>query len=321
MGGEAASGRQEHTVLSTADPEKAYTLLEQIGKGSYGKVYSARSLLDLPSVGGDDDETLCDAGDLVALKVIELDDEDDVQSLTAQVRREVETLRLCDSPHVLRYFGSYHYSGRLWIVTELCAGGSLLDVMKARGVPLSVPQLQAALASATAALRYLHETLRITHRDVKAANLLLTSSAELRLADFGVSVQLSQNLSLRSTTIGTPHWMAPEVIQSGAYDTMADIWSLGITLIELAQLNPPHWDVRPVMRALFYIPAAPSPTLDDPSAWPPLLSDFLSKCVAKEPCERYSAAALQAHAYLGGRRTANTAVLRPLLEPLPPGEL
>ena len=102
----------------------------------------------------------------------------------------------------------------------------------------------------------------MVHRDVKAANLLLTAKGTVKLADFGVSVQLQSTLSQRGTAIGTPLWMAPEVIQEGSYSSRADVWSLGICGIEMAQMRPPHWELQPALRALFRIPTAPPPTLE-----------------------------------------------------------
>ena len=208
------------TTLEQSNPLVRYKLLRQVGKGSYGKVYRAI-------------ERLTDA--TVAIKVIRLSDDDEIKDLTAQVRREVDTLRQCDSPFILSYLGSHVFRGRLWLMTEFCEGGSLLDALHLQESPLSEPQVAAVTAGALAALRHLHQDCHMLHRDLKAANFLLTFDGCLKLADFGVSVQLSNTLSKRSTAIGTPHWMAPEVIQEGSYSDLADIWSLGISALELAE--------------------------------------------------------------------------------------
>ena len=213
-------------VTEAVSPLEAYRLIDPIGRGSFGTVYRAEARAD---------------GSTVAVKVVPLEEDHEVQDLTLQVQHEVETLRRCDSPFVLRYLGSYLFQRRLWLVTELCEGGSMLDVLRWRGHPLEELQIAAVLADATAALCHLHG-LRMVHRDVKAANLLLTGGGGVRLADFGVSVQLQSTLSLRSTAVGTPLWMAPEVIREGSYSSLADVWSLGITAIELAQMRPPHWE-------------------------------------------------------------------------------
>ena len=139
----------------------------------------------------------------------------------------------------MSYLGSHVYRGRLWLLTEFCEGGSLLDALTHQQQPLSEAQVAAVMAGTLCALQHLHQECHMLHRDVKAANLLLTAGGSLKLADFGVSVQLSNTLSMRSTAIGTPHWMAPEVIQEGEYSALADVWSLGISAIELAERHPP----------------------------------------------------------------------------------
>ena len=181
------------TTLEQSNPLVRYKLLRQVGKGSYGKVYRAI-------------ERLTDA--TVAIKVIRLSDDDEIKDLTAQVRREVDPLRQCDSPFILSYLGSHVFRGRLWLMTEFCEGGSLLDALHLQESPLSEPQVAAVTAGALAALRHLHQDCHMLHRDLKAANFLLTFDGCLKLADFGVSVQLSNTLSKRSTAIGTPHCMA-----------------------------------------------------------------------------------------------------------------
>ena len=238
--------------IDKSNPLVKYKLLSQVGKGSYGKVYRA--------VNRATDAT-------VAVKVIRLQDDAEIQDLTAHVRREVDTLRRCDSAFIVSYLGSHVYRGRLWLLTEFCEGGSLLDALTHQQQPLSEAQVAAVMAGTLCALQHLHQECHMLHRDVKAANLLLMAGGSLKLADFGVSVQLSNTLSMRSTAIGTPHWMAPEVIQEGEYSALADVWSLGISAIELAERHPPLWELRPVLQALFRIPRDPAPTLSRPDAW------------------------------------------------------
>ena len=290
----------------TSSPLLDWDLLEPIGKGSYGSVHRAR---------------LKRVGTLAAIKTIALEDNDnEIASLSQDVVREVETLKKCAHAAVLGYLGAYIFDRKLWLVTELCEGGSVLDVMRQRNAPLDERQVTAVAASSIVALSYLHSQ-RITHRDVKAANLLLTASGQLKLADFGVSVELTNALATRSTAIGTPHWMAPEVVQEGQYDEKADLWSLGITIIEVAQMLPPHWDVRPVVRVLLRIPSAPPPTLQHPMKWSHHLIDWLKLCLKKEPSERPTAAELSRHALVASVGDAETVILdesatrlKPLLE-------
>ena len=156
--------------ISSSNPLVQYKLLRQVGKGSYGKVYRAV-------------ERATDA--TVAVKVIRLQDDDEIKDLTAQVRREGDTLRQCDSPFILGYLGSHVFRGRLWLMTEFCEGGSLLDSLVLRGAPLSEPQVAAVAAGALCALQHLHEDCRMLHRDLKAANFLLTREGALKLAGEG----------------------------------------------------------------------------------------------------------------------------------------
>lgn len=167
--------------IASSDPRTDWELLKAIGRGSYGQVFAARKrqrpVADAPV-------------EIVAVKQISLEAADgEVDDLTNEVQREVETLRMCSHVAILRYLGAYVHEQTLWLVTELCEAGSLLDIMRRRGAPLDEASLRAVLMCALCALRYLHESLCITHRDVKAANLLLTAAGQVKLADFGVSVQ------------------------------------------------------------------------------------------------------------------------------------
>ena len=264
--------------------DKTYELQCIIGKGSFGSVYRARERND---------------GRLVAIKILALDDDDpDVIDLTSQVLREVEIMRTCRCAYILQYLDSFRRAESLWLVTELCSAGSLIDVMRANGGPLEELPLAATLAGAVTALVYLHMEQNMLHRDVKAGNLLLCGDGRVQLADFGVSVQLSRTMERRSTAVGTPHWMAPEVIQEGNYSNSADIWSLGITALELAELHPPLWHVKPVLRALFRIPSDPPPKLAEPARWSVDLASWLDGCLRKDPSDRLSAAELSSHSFL-----------------------
>jgi serine/threonine protein kinase len=152
---------------------------------------------------------------LAAVKIVPVEQD------TGEVAREIETLRQCESPNIVQYYGSATKDGELWIIMEFCAGSSLCDVMEARGKCLSEGQIAATIAGTLQGLEYLHERGHI-HRDVKAGNLLLDSAGVIKLADFGVSAQIGSTLSRRGTVIGTPFWMAPEVISGGplaGYDT------------------------------------------------------------------------------------------------------
>jgi serine/threonine protein kinase len=209
---------------------------------------------------------------------------------------QVDILRDCTNDFVVRYLGSYTKDSTLWIVMELCEPGSVADAMRMLKTTLKEEQIRMVCASVLNSLFYLHSR-KLIHRDVKGGNILLTRQGQAKLCDFGVSVQLNTLKSKRDTTIGAPLWMSPESLKGEAYDNKTDIWSLGITMVEMAQGQPPYADIHP-MRAIFIIPTKDSPTLEDPSRWSAEMNDFLSKCVVKDPAGRASAEALLSHPFV-----------------------
>ncbi|GBG33804.1 Serine/threonine-protein kinase 4 [Hondaea fermentalgiana] len=276
VAGDASSPSKWRESTNMHDPEELYELLSELGEGSYGSVFKARHK---PS------------GRMCAVKIVPTESED-----TEELRKEIDYLKKGKHDFVVGYHGSYQQEGLIWIIMDLCEAGSVSDLMRATRSTLSESEIRGIAVCMLLGLRHLHDQ-RMIHRDIKAGNILLTNDGIAKLADFGVSKQLSTIQSKADTTIGTPFWMAPEVIQDGRYKTNADVWSLGITLIEMAEGEPPFTNLHP-MRALFVIPKKPPATFKDPEQWSPEMNDFLAQCLIKEPSLRKSCAELLQHPFV-----------------------
>ncbi|KAM6340547.1 serine/threonine-protein kinase 4 isoform 6-T7 [Alca torda] len=218
-------------------------------------------------------------------------------------------MQQCDSPHVVKYYGSYFKNTDLWIVMEYCGAGSVSDIIRLRNKTLTEEEIATIVQSTLKGLEYLH-FMRKIHRDIKAGNILLNTEGHAKLADFGVAGQLTDTMAKRNTVIGTPFWMAPEVIQEIGYNCVADIWSLGITAIEMAEGKPPYADIHP-MRAIFMIPTNPPPTFRKPELWSDNFTDFVKQCLVKSPEQRATATQLLQHPFV--KSAKGVSILRDLI--------
>ncbi|KAL5022355.1 hypothetical protein ScPMuIL_001510 [Solemya velum] len=284
IGGDDASKKKgiNPNIKRDIDPFQFWDIIGELGDGAFGKVYKAQHK-----------ETRI----LAALKQVEIKSEEDLEDFAV----EIDILSVCHHKNVVGLHEAFYHDGKLWMFLEFCGAGALDSMMVDLEKPLSEDQIKYVCREMCEALVYLHNN-RVIHRDLKAGNVLLTMDGDVKLADFGVSAKNSKTLQRRDSFIGTPYWMAPEVIlcetlKDVPYDYRADIWSLGITLIEFAQIEPPNHDMHP-MRVLIKIQKSSAPGLNFPSRWSKNFNDFLLRCLNKDPNQRSSAQELLEHPFI-----------------------
>ncbi|KAG8240410.1 hypothetical protein J437_LFUL003124 [Ladona fulva] len=265
-----------NNIKMDVDPEEYWEMVGELGDGAFGKVYKAQKR---------------DSDVFAAAKRCALEGEDDLSDFMV----EIDILSECKHPNVVDLVEAYFFEEKLWMLIEYCDGGALDSIMVELEKPLTELQIAYVCQHMCNGLDFLHKS-KVIHRDLKAGNVLLTMQGGVKLADFGVSAKNKQTLQKRDTFIGTPYWMAPEVVlcetfRDNPYDFKVDIWSLGITLIEFAQMEPPNHEMSP-MRVLLKIQKSDPPKLDRPSDWSKDFNDFIADCLIKDPSRRPTAAEL-----------------------------
>ncbi|KAJ1367215.1 serine threonine kinase 10 [Parelaphostrongylus tenuis] len=241
------------------NPKDFWEIVGELGDGAFGKVEKAVSKTD---------RTL-----FAAAKAIEVQEGEQLEDFLV----EIDILTSCKHRNIVKLYACFFFENKLHMMLEFCGGGAVDAIMIELEKPLTEKQIAYIGRYTCEAIAFLHEQ-NVIHRDLKAGNILLTSDGVVKLADFGVSAKLKDRNEKRDTFIGTPYWMAPEVMmcetfKDQPYDTRSDIWSFGITLIEMAQMEPPHSNVSP-MRVLIKVQKSAPPTLDNPACWSIFFSDF-----------------------------------------------
>ncbi|XP_053700706.1 TRAF2 and NCK interacting kinase a isoform X6 [Synchiropus splendidus] len=283
-----ARSLDEIDLSALRDPAGIFELVELVGNGTYGQVYKGRHVK---------------TGQLAAIKVMDVTGDEE-----EEIKAEINMLKkYSHHRNIATYYGAFikknppGIDDQLWLVMEFCGAGSVTDLIKnTKGNSLKEEWTAYICREILRGLTHLHQH-KVIHRDIKGQNVLLTENAEVKLVDFGVSAQLDRTVGRRNTFIGTPYWMAPEVIAcdenpDATYDFKSDLWSLGITAIEMAEGAPPLCDMHP-MRALFLIPRNPAPRLKS-KKWSKKFQSFIDSCLIKSHSQRPSTEQLLKHPFI-----------------------
>jgi len=267
-----------------------YSSIRKIGEGAAGEVFVATDK----------------SSRKVAIKKMALNSESIKLLVT-----EISIMKTSKHPNIVEYMDAYVVEDQIWVAMEYMGGGCLTEVLEQfEHVQMSEVQMAYSCLETLKALRYIHSLHRI-HRDIKSDNILVGEEGDVKIADFGYAAQLTQQQQKRNTVVGTPYWMAPELIRGQDYGIKVDIWSLGIMVMEMAEGEPPYMEFPP-LRALFLITTKGIPELKDTKKWSSDMKDFVRQCLKKEVEDRPDATELLKHPWM--KKACTNSELKPIVE-------
>jgi Protein kinase domain/P21-Rho-binding domain len=270
---------KEPVYIHNKDPRTVFQSLTKIGQGASGSVFVGEKI----------------GGGKVALKKVKPENKTESDALAMEIKMMCCTRH----PNIIKCFETYNYASHMWISMEYMDGGCLTDALEnyqRLRETMKEPEIAYVLREVLLGLNFMHGMKRL-HRDIKSDNVLVGRDGKVKLADFGFCAELTEERAKRTTCVGTPYWMAPELIRQNEYDYKVDLWSVGILALECAEWEPPYMDEKP-LRAMFLITTKPPPVFKNRSRWSPEFNDFLSRCLVLNPSKRACATQLLAHPFL-----------------------